>query len=174
LWKGLGFILLLWGALLLVGIATGGKSLLQPLSGGFTASSATSSSNPTEEGLVFQRVLSVDEFNAVLVEAKSQNKAVMLDFYADWCVSCKEMEHLTFKDAGVINTLKDVILIQADVTANNDDDKALLKKFGLFGPPGIMFFSPDGVEHKAYRKVGFVEANKFRTDAESFLKSIDL
>ncbi len=176
LWKGVGFIMLLYGALMLIGVAGGGKSLLQPLSGvvGGQSVSSSASNVRTEHGLVFKRIKSIAELNAVLANAKTSNQAVMLDFYADWCVSCKEMEHITFKDPAVINTLKNVILIQADVTANNDDDKALLKKFGLFGPPGIMFFSPDGVENKAYRKVGFVEADKFDADAKAFLKSVGL
>jgi thiol:disulfide interchange protein DsbD len=169
LWKGLGFILLVYGSLLLVGVAGGGKNLLQPLAGMGVSSSGSTATNSAVDSLVFQRVRSINEFNAVLAKAKSSNQSVMLDFYADWCVSCKEMEHNTFKDATVINSLKNVILIQADVTANNDDDKALLKKFGLFGPPGILFFTPQGVEKKVYRKVGYIEADRFQADVKKFL-----
>ncbi|MEE9303175.1 MAG: protein-disulfide reductase DsbD [Thiotrichaceae bacterium] len=174
LWKGVGFILLLFGALQLIGVAGGGKNLLQPLSGISALSSGTSANNNATHGLVFKRIRNIADFNATLAQAKTNNQAVMLDFYADWCVSCIEMEKLTFTDPTVINTLKNVILIQADVTADNDDDKALLKKFGLFGPPTIMFFSPDGVENKAYRKVGFVKADKFNADAAGFLKGLNL
>ena len=171
LWKGLGFIMLLYGALMLIGVAAGGKNLLQPLSGVFVSSTGASTVNTQQQqSLDFKRIHSISDLNATLAEAKNLNKAVMLDFYADWCVSCKEMEHITFKDPTVIHTLKNVILIQADVTANNDDDKALLKKFGLFGPPGILFFTPEGVEDKAYRKVGFVKPDKFSADAKHFLE----
>lgn len=169
LWKGLGFVMLLSGILLFIGAAGGSKSLFQPLAGGVVSSSGIASNNQVEHGLVFERVRSISEFEAVLAKAKSNNQSVMLDFYADWCVSCIEMEHSTFKDLAVINSLKGVILIQADVTANNDDDKALLKKFGLFGPPGILFFTPEGVEKKVYRKVGYIEAERFQSDVTKFL-----
>ena len=84
----------------------------------------------------------------------------MLDFYADWCVSCKEMERLTFTDARVRTALADVVLLQADVTANSADDQALLKRFGLFGPPGTIFFDTQGREAQA-RVVGFEHADTF-------------
>ena len=86
----------------------------------------------------------------------------MLDFYADWCVSCKEMEKYTFTDAGVQAALGNAVLLQADVTANNDDDQALLARFGIFGPPTIAFFTPEGVERKNFRLVGFTPAERFR------------
>jgi thiol:disulfide interchange protein DsbD len=85
----------------------------------------------------------------------------MLDFYADWCVSCKEMEAYTFTDAQVKQQLKDFVLIQADVTANNEDDKALLQRFGLFGPPGIIFFNSEGQEQAQQRVIGFQDAATF-------------
>jgi len=78
----------------------------------------------------------------------------MLDFYADWCVSCKELEHFTFTDSRVIASLKKMTTLQADVTPSDDQDRELLKKFGLFGPPAILFFTPDGKELKNYRLVG--------------------
>jgi thioredoxin:protein disulfide reductase len=92
---------------------------------------------------------------------QAAGKTVMLDFYADWCVSCKEMEHDTFTDKKVQTLLKDAVLLQADVTANNDDDKALLKRFGLFGPPGIIFFDGTGNELKGRQVVGFQAPQKF-------------
>ncbi len=85
----------------------------------------------------------------------------MLDFYADWCVSCKEMEHNTFTMADVQTALADSVLLQADVTANDDDDKALLKHFGIFGPPTIAFYGTDGTERRNFRVVGFMEAAEF-------------
>ncbi len=108
--------------------------------------------------LPFQRVKSVTELDAAIANAKG--KTVMLDFYADWCTSCKEMEKLTFSDEKVINALKDTILLQADVTANNDDDQALLKRFNLFGPPGIIFFDKTGNEIKT-RVIGYKNAEGF-------------
>jgi thiol:disulfide interchange protein DsbD len=84
----------------------------------------------------------------------------MLDFYADWCVSCKEMEKLSFTDAKVQARLKDMVLLQADVTANSDEDKALLARFKLFGPPGIVFFDKTGTQ-AAYSVVGYEPAAKF-------------
>jgi thiol:disulfide interchange protein DsbD len=86
----------------------------------------------------------------------------MLDFYADWCVSCKEMERFTFADPAVQARLAGYTLLQADVTANTDDDKALLARFGLFGPPGIIFFNAQGQENKAVRIVGFQDAAQFQ------------
>jgi thiol:disulfide interchange protein DsbD len=85
----------------------------------------------------------------------------MLDFYADWCVACLEMEKLTFTDAAVRAKMQDIVLLQADVTANNADDKALLKRFGLFGPPGIIFFSPEGETLRSPRVIGFQSPEDF-------------
>jgi len=85
----------------------------------------------------------------------------MLDFYADWCVSCKEMERFTFTDPTVQAKLAGAVLLKADVTANNADDKALLKRFGLFGPPGTLFFDAQGRENTAVRVVGFQDAKTF-------------
>ena len=97
------------------------------------------------------------------MEAKiaAAGKPVMLDFYADWCVSCKEMERFTFADPAVAKRLEAFQLIQADVTANNEADKALLKRFGLFGPPGIIFFDSAGQERQGLRVVGFQPAEAF-------------
>ena len=85
----------------------------------------------------------------------------MLDFYADWCVSCKEMERYTFTDSQVKQSLASARLLRADVTANNADDQALLKRFGIFGPPTIAFFGPDGMERPQYRVVGYMKAAEF-------------
>jgi thiol-disulfide isomerase/thioredoxin len=95
----------------------------------------------------------------------------MLDFYADWCVSCKEMEKYTFTDAAVQRALRDAILLRADVTANDATDQALLARFGIYGPPTIAFFGRDGKEEKSYRVVGFVPAAKFQTHLEGLFGS---
>jgi thioredoxin:protein disulfide reductase len=148
LWKGVGVALLIAGGAMLVGLLGGARDPLQPLSvlrGG--AATAAMSPAPT-----FQRVKSVAELDEKL---KSAGRPVMLDFYADWCVSCKEMEKLTFADAKVAAQMNRMLLLQADVTANNEDDKALLKRFGLFGPPGIIFFDGKGAERTELRVVGY-------------------
>jgi thiol:disulfide interchange protein DsbD len=153
-WKGIGIMALIVGMALLLGALGGGRDLLQPLSV-FKGGIGAAESSPH---LVFQRVKSIAELDAAITNAKG--RAVMLDFYADWCVSCKEMENFTFTDAAVQAKLKDVVLLQADVTANNADDKALLARFKLFGPPGIVFFDTAGTEI-AYRVVGYEPAAKF-------------
>ncbi len=154
-WKGVGVISLVAGIALLLGAMGGSRDLLQPLSvyqGGSTGAAKN------EMHLNFQRVKNVAELDAAIQAAGG--RAVMLDFYADWCVSCKEMENFTFTDPGVQAKLKDVLLLQADVTANNADDKALLARFKLFGPPGIVFFDKTGSEIP-YRVIGYEPAAKF-------------
>jgi thiol:disulfide interchange protein DsbD len=154
-WKGVGMISLIAGTALLLGAMGGSRELLQPLSvyqGGGAGAAETA------PHLAFQRVKDVAALEAAVKGANG--RAVMLDFYADWCVSCKEMEKLTFTDAKVQAKLKDVLLLQADVTANSDADKALLARFKLFGPPGIVFFDKSGTE-VAYRVVGYEPAEKF-------------
>ena len=112
----------------------------------------------TKHTLPFTRVKSVAELDAAIKNANG--KTVMLDFYADWCTSCKEMEKLTFSDAKIKAALANTALLQADVTANNDDDQALLKRFGLFGPPGIIFFDKTGAEVKT-RVIGYKNVDDF-------------
>lgn len=108
--------------------------------------------------LPFSRVKSVAELEAAIKNANG--KTVMLDFYADWCTSCKEMEKFTFTDDRVKAALANAVLLQADVTDNNADDQALLKRFGLFGPPGIIFFDRSGNEIKT-RVIGYKNAEDF-------------
>lgn len=143
---GVFFIL---GAIQLAGVSTGGRDVFSPL--------AHLSGNVVH--VKFQRVKSSAELDAVLQQ--SAGKIVMFDFYADWCVSCKEMEKLTFVEPRVKAKLDQMVLLQVDVTANNADDKALLKRFGLFGPPGIIFFDKAGKEIEAKRVIGYQNADKF-------------
>jgi len=135
-WKGVGMVLLLVGATLVVGALGGSRDPLQPL--GFLRSAGT--------------------LDARLAAA---DKPVLLDFYADWCVSCKEMEKYTFSDARVAAQMRRMTLLQVDVTANTDEDKALLKRFNLFGPPGIIFFDRQGQERQGLRVVGYQPADRF-------------
>ncbi len=168
--KASGLVTLLYGAMLLFGAASGSSSLIQPLKGGFSGGSIAP--QQTKSGVVFKQIKGIQGLNESLALAKQQGKTVMLDFYADWCISCKEMEHFTFSDKDVINSLKDTILLQADVTPNDDQDKALLKKFGLFGPPGILFFDKNSQEHLPYRIVGEMKAKPFNDHVIQFLDSI--
>jgi thiol:disulfide interchange protein DsbD len=154
-WKGIGVISLLAGVALALGAFSGHRDILQPLAG----FRAAASSGALEAAPVrFERVRSVSELDARL---KSVTRPVMLDFYADWCVSCKEMERFTFSDARVRAKLAGMVLLQVDVTANNDDDKALLKRFSLFGPPGIIFFDRQGREIDGLRVIGYQPADRF-------------
>ena len=156
LWKGIGVILLVYGLAIFVGLASGNRSVLQPLQG-LGVSSGTSVQATSK--LPFQNIKGLDGLNAAL--AAAEGKTVMLDFYADWCVSCKEMEAFTFSDSQVQQTLSNTVLLKADVTPNDEQDKALYKHFGIFGPPAIMFFDAEGNELRDHRVVGFVPADQF-------------
>ena len=123
------------------------------------------------EHLEFQRIKSVADLETALAQAKASNRTVMVDFYADWCVSCKEMERYTFTDERVHAALDGTLLLQADVTANDERDQALLQYFGIFGPPTIVFYSGDGNEREAYRIVGYMPAEDFAAHASSALGS---
>lgn len=118
-----------------------------------------SGESSTTTNLSFQWVKNIDDVEKAIAAAKG--KPVMLDFYADWCTSCKELEHNTFANPKVKKMLSDFVLLQADVTNNRDHDNALLKKYGLFGPPGILFFNAQGQEIKNARLVGYVEPKRF-------------
>ncbi|MCB1956552.1 MAG: thioredoxin family protein, partial [Rhodocyclaceae bacterium] len=147
-------ILLVCGGAVLVGALGGARDPLQPLAG---LRSGTAIAAQTPE-VRFQRVRSVAELDAA---ARASDRPVMLDFYADWCVSCKEMERYTFTDPAVASRMGRMLLLQADVTENNEDDKALLQRFELFGPPGIVFFRAGGEEISGTRVVGFMPAEQF-------------
>jgi thiol:disulfide interchange protein DsbD len=111
--------------------------------------------------LPFERVRSAAELDAAVARAASQGRPVMLDFYADWCTSCLEMERFTFTDPAVRARLAGAVLLQADVTLNNADDRALLARFGLFGPPGLIFYDAQGREQAEARVVGYQDPAKF-------------
>lgn len=155
-WKALGLVLFLYGGLLLVGAAGGGHSVLQPLRGVF---SGNGSAAPVAEQ--FQPVDGLDGLRQALARARSQGQPVMLDVYADWCISCKELEAFTFPDRRVQQALEGVVLLRADVTADNTGNRALLQRFDLYGPPAILFFGADGIERRGGRLVGFVGPEAF-------------
>lgn len=149
-------LLAVFGAMQLVGAASGGSDPLQPL-----AHLGRGGQAPAHGGLAFQPVRSVDELDTALAAARQAGKPVMVDFYADWCVSCKEMERFTFSDSSVRGKLANAVLLKADVTKNNVDDRALLKRFGLFGPPGTIFFDAQGKELHALRVIGYQNSERF-------------
>ncbi len=153
LWKGIGILALLFGIAYLIGGLSGARDILRPL-GALGGNSAAAHST-----LQFQRIKNVAELDARLAQARG--RTVMLDFYADWCVSCKEMERFTFSDAKVQAQLKNTLLLQADVTANNDEDKALLQRFELYGPPAILFFDAQGHEQGDQRVLGYQGPEQF-------------
>ena len=155
--KATGVAFVLFGAVQLTGAATNAPDVFEPLA---------VVTGKAEAKTHFVRVKSVAELDAILAK---EHKTAMLDFYADWCVSCKEMEKLTFTDPQVKQKFADMILLQADVTANNDDDKALLKRFNLFGPPGIIFFDKDGREINGGRVVGYQKPAKFASSLDQAL-----
>ena len=150
----------LMGGMQLVGVASGGRDAFAPL--------AHLSGTPQHHGLVFTRIKTVDQLDAAL--AANAGKTVMLDFYADWCVSCTEMEKFTFVDSKVQAKLANTALLQVDVTANDAADKAMLKRFGLFGPPGIILFDAQGKEIVDSRVIGYQNAEKFSTSLERLAK----
>lgn len=161
-WKGAGVIALLAGAAMLVGALAGSRDPLQPLAALRGGQAVAASPAPQ-----FQNVRSVAELDARIASA---TRPVMLDFYADWCVSCKEMERFTFSDPTVQARMGRMLLLKADVTANSADDQALLKRFGLFGPPGIIFFTPGGGEIAGQRVVGFMPADEFAGQLDAVLR----
>lgn len=213
--KTLGLLLIVLSTVWILGIASGGRSLLQPLhhlsivrnsyatsiapqtslvappasmeqsnnvpSSGSgpkkqllsgknnltTAANANAESISNSAHPTFQRVKTVAELERLLGQS---TRPVMLDFYADWCVSCKEMEAFTFVDPRVMQRMSQMLLLKVDVTANTTDDRALMKKFRLFGPPGIIFFSPGGTERKDVRVVGFQDATRFSSTLDRALR----
>ena len=142
--RAIGVVFLLLGGAQLTGLATGGRDAWAPLA---------HLTGKSHKKMAFKRIRSVAELNQTIAAARG--KPVMLDFYADWCVACLEMEKLTFTDPAVSAKMRDILLLQVDVTENNADDKALLKRFGLFGPPGIIFFGRDGEQLQKPRVIGF-------------------
>ena len=166
LWKGLGMLLLIYGILILLGLASGNRNLFQPLQGLNYNSAIPAGTTASTAHLNFKQIKGIDGLNTELDRAKAAGKNVMLDFYADWCVSCKEMEALTFADPAVQQTLAGTVLLQADVTANDEKDTELYKHFGIIGPPSIMFFDSSGNEHRNYRIVGYMPAEEFKQHVE--------
>ncbi|HWL62690.1 MAG TPA: protein-disulfide reductase DsbD [Steroidobacteraceae bacterium] len=156
--RSLAVVVAVYGVLIGIGAVRGATNPLQPLTADIKVD------------LPFERIKSVDDLTARVAAAQAAGKSVMLDFYADWCVSCKEMEHYTFTDPAVQAALANTLWLQADVTANDPTDQALLKQFGIFGPPTIAFYGTDGAERKNYRVVGFMKSEEFAPLVTAALK----
>ncbi len=161
-WKGIGVVMLIYGALMLLGAAAGGKDTLQPLRGVQLFATASETSEPK----LFKPIKTREDLQRELALAKQQGKPLMLDFYADWCTSCVELERYTFSDPEVRAALQGFVLLQADVTPwDEEDQKLLVKQFGLSGPPAIIFYDREGNEQRDLRLAGFI-------DPEAFIKHI--
>ncbi len=165
--KGFGFLAIIYGIILLLGALTGGSNPLQPLAS--VNLGGTTTVAEAEHALPFQRIKTVDDLDRELVLASSQGKTAFLDFYADWCVSCKEMEAYTFTDGDVQAALSNTVWLQADVTDNDEADQALLSRFGVFGPPTIIFFGTDGQQRHGYEVVGYMKARDFAVHLQQAL-----
>ena len=159
------------GVLLVATAAWIASPLLQKNDAAGFAKTANGQSIHQVGELGFAVIHSPAELDAQLSKAKAENKFVLLDFYADWCISCKEMEVNTFANPEVANQLKQMILVQADVTANSPENQALLKRFGLFGPPGILIFNQNGEEQKESRVIGYMPPQRFTERLKNVLKN---
>ena len=158
--KGFGFLAIVYGLILLLGGVTGGTNPLKPLAS-VNLGSAGGVMVAEDNHVEFVRVKTVSDLDRELAAAAAAGKTALLDFYADWCVSCIEMEEYTFTDADVQEALSNTVLLQADVTKNDEQDKELLQRFGVFGPPTIIFFGTDGQQRHGYEVVGFMKAKAF-------------
>ena len=156
--KGVGLALLIYGGVLLVGAGTGGDSLLRPWAQFMGAS------GPTAPSLEFKPIKTVEDLDREL--AGAGGRPVLVDFYADWCVTCQELEAFTFSDPDVQARMRRFTLLRADVTDNDADDKKLLDSLGLFGPPAILFYADDGTEMRGFRTTGYVSAGPFAKDLD--------
>ena len=173
--KGTGIVVGIYGLALLLGALSGGNSYTTPLRSLTTASTETADgASPQHDGLMFAAVKGIDGLQQVVLDASRQGRPVMLDFYADWCISCKEMEAFTFTDQNVQNLLANAVLVQADVTANDAADQALLKQFDLFGPPGIIFYDAKGREIPEARVIGYMDAEKFGNHVQRVIGGVGI
>lgn len=169
-WKSIGLVLLFLGFTQLFGVVTGSQNVMHPLKDAltFNISGATATNAQSHEGLAFRRVKQVDELDAILEQAAQSEQLVLLDFYADWCVDCIRMEKGTFADPEVGDDLSGVIVLQADVTKRDKHAKALEKRFGIIGPPTIIFFDRQGQEIKDIRMIGYEDTAAFRKRIQQF------
>jgi thiol:disulfide interchange protein DsbD len=151
----------LYGVALVTGAALGGTNPLAPIPAWAS----------TQRALTFEPVRSVADLDRQVAIASREGRPVLVDFYADWCTSCKEMEATTFLDPAVQQTLAGTVLLRADVTSNDADDRALLQRFGIYGPPTIAFYGRDGHERSRYRVVGYMKGAEFAAAAHAAFSS---
>ncbi|MCK5647293.1 MAG: protein-disulfide reductase DsbD, partial [Gammaproteobacteria bacterium] len=173
MWKALGLVMMLYASLLIIGASSGNSDYMQPLKGSFMQSSGD---NTASQHVAFEKVKSITDLNRKLALAKQQNRPLMLDFYADWCTYCKTMENTTFKSARVLSSLDNFIILQADVTDMDDEDKALLKEYQIPAPPAILFFSPQSgasyaAENRNFRVVGYKDGDDFAQHVDAFVST---
>ncbi|QMU62171.1 MAG: protein-disulfide reductase DsbD [Gammaproteobacteria bacterium] len=174
--KGLGLIAFVYGAILVIGAASGGTSLLQPLQKisannvQMVNTTISPSSNDTKT-FKFEYFKSVEDLDAQIAKASAEGKPVLVDFYADWCIYCKQLDRETFPNSNVQAALQDFVLLKADVTDNDNIDKELLKKLGLIGPPALLFYDTSGNEHRNFRIITFVDAEKLVSHISLFKES---
>lgn len=170
--QAFAWMALVYGSILIIGASAGSRSLIAPLGNFHTVSSSIEGgAKQNEKSLPFQVVKGLDGLNAAIQQASAQNKPVMVDMYADWCIACKELEAYTFSDRKVQTALADFVLLKIDVTANDNLDRELLKKLGIFGPPAILFYDQKGTELRNFRVVGFIEADNFEQHIHQFTTS---
>ncbi|MGB0733827.1 MAG: protein-disulfide reductase DsbD, partial [Pontibacterium sp.] len=158
--QGVGLLLFIYGGALLVGVLSGNQSLLTPLKS--NVSSVSSDSQPVS-GVAFKKITTQAELDMLLSEAKQSGQPVMLDFYADWCVSCVELDHFTFSDPRVKAELSGFKTIKVDMTDYNDEAKALSKAYGVIGPPALIFYDQQGNQRRDLMRVGFIDVDEFIT-----------
>lgn len=166
--RGAGVAVIAWGLIMMLGAAAGGHDPLQPLRGVSLPGILSPRSSAAAQELPFRVVASVGDLDRELAAARAAGQPAMLDFYADWCVSCKEMEKYTFSDPTVHDALAGFVLLKADVTANSPADQALLQRFRVFGPPTTAFFGGHGRECPQFRLVGYVPTDEFREHLSRF------
>ena len=152
--RAIGIAGLIYAGALIIGALSGSQDMLRPLA-------HLAGEPPAKSSLEFRRIKSAADLDKNLAAANAAGKFVMLDFYADWCVTCIEMEEDTFSEPAVKQALADVVLLQADVTRNDVEDQRLLERFQLFGPPAILFFNTDRQELQEYRLIGYVKPEQF-------------
>ena len=156
-WKGVGVILMVYGVALLIGVMAGNRSLMYPLQG--IVGGGTQAAQRAE--LPFTTVTSEAELDAILLQSQQGGQPVMLDFYADWCIACVELEYVTFSDAAVQQALTPFRLVKLDVTANDEASKALYKRFNIIGPPALIFYDASGQLRPELTLIGVIDPQDF-------------
>jgi thiol:disulfide interchange protein DsbD len=164
--KMLSILCLLLGFSQVVGALSGGQDLMQPLGHLQKVVNAAAQGTIKNDTHAFERIKTVQELERILTQSK---QPILLDFYAEWCIACKEMERFTFSDPKVASQLKQMKLLQVDVTNNTVEDRELMKRFNLFGPPGVILFTPNGLEALNARIVGYLDAKAFSERLETKL-----